>query len=520
MYTVLLVDDERSLRESIQELVDWEGNGFKLIGTAENGLDALQLMEKVGSPDLLITDIKMPVMTGIELAQHVKDEYPTTKVVFLSGYDEFQYAKAGIELNIFQYLLKPISEQEIEKTLATIEKQISNEIRAANDLTQVKKEYLDQLEVMKISFLISLLTETYTNVTQQALEDFIGEYKLDFLQNGTVLLTIQLKEESQDVDLIRFSLSNVIRSILTKYSAAEVFLFSGNIVCLMPVHVPLETINKEIIESALKVLNQEIYIGVSEAFSDILATKKAYRQAIEALDFARYTSEGNIIHVTDIEVGKTTADTFENLDEYSLQLAMKTGDMRTVREQLDKVLKKNNNLNLVASLLYITAIRSLYDSGVEMRDDYTNWYHEFVSQSKYHSASVAAEEIRSFCQKVVNEIAGLRKRYTNTMVAQSLNYMNENFQDADLSLQTVSKHLSLSPTYFSAVFKKETGQSFIEALTEMKMNHAKKLVLTTSHKMFEIAQASGYNDQHYFSYSFKKYFGISPTQMRRELAQV
>lgn len=304
MYTVLLVDDERSLRESIQELVDWEGNGFNLIGTAENGLDALQLVEKVGSPDLLITDIEMPVMTGIELARHVKDEYPTTKIVFLSGYDEFQYAKAGIELNIFQYLLKPISEQEIEKTLATIEKQISNEIRAANDLNQVKKEYLDQLEVMKISFLISLLTETYTNVTQQALEDFIGEYKLDFLQSETVLLTIQLKEESQDVDLIRFSLSNVIRSILTKYSAAEVFLFSGNIVCLMPVHVPLETINKEIIESALKVLNQEIYIGVSEAFSDILATKKAYRQAIEALDFARYTSEGNIIHVTDIEVGK------------------------------------------------------------------------------------------------------------------------------------------------------------------------------------------------------------------------
>src|SRR5690625_3806383 len=117
MYSVILVDDERSLRESIERLVDWEGNGFELIGTAENGLDALELIGKKGVPDLVITDIKMPVMDGIEFAKTLREEYPSIKIAFLSGYDEFQYAVEGIRLNVVSYLLKPISKNEIEEFL-------------------------------------------------------------------------------------------------------------------------------------------------------------------------------------------------------------------------------------------------------------------------------------------------------------------------------------------------------------------------------------------------------------------
>lgn len=540
MYTALLVDDERSLRESISELVDWEANGFRLLGVAENGLDALQFMEEAAVPDLLITDIKMPVMDGIELAKQIREEHPTVKVVFLSGYDEFQYAVAGIQLNIVAYLLKPVAKDEIEKMLQNISGQISEEIREANDLTLVQKSYYEQLEVMKISFLISLLTETYANIGKQDLEEFLASYDLEFLKEEKILFTIQLNQTQQDKsgnhapneELVRFSLSNIVRSILGKYVPSEVFLFSSTIVCLISekaeqLEAILPMLGTEIVETSQKLLGQDVSIGVSEQYNDVFHTKKAYRQAMEATDFARHSGKGAIIYVTDIEGRQQSQDVWEELDDYALLLALKTGDRESVDQMLAAAIpdstepswKRVSAIKIVASLVYITALRALRDSGVDMQEEYTNWYHAFLEGAQYQSLSALKNTVHTFCHAVLQEIQSQRNQHTNSLVAKSLTYIEANFQDPELSLKLVSQHLSVSPTYFSAVFKKETGRSFIEMLTERKMTRAKELVLTTEEKMFEIALQCGYSDQHYFSYSFKKFFGVSPTKMRQLQAQ-
>lgn len=540
MYTALLVDDERSLRESISELVDWGAHGFRLLGVAENGLDALQFMEETAVPDLLITDIKMPVMDGIELAKRIREEHPTVKIVFLSGYDEFQYAVAGIRLNIVAYLLKPVAKAEIEEMLQRIHDQISEEIRQANDLTLVQRGYFEQIEVMKISFLISLLTETYTNVGKGDLEEFLASYDLEFLKEEKALFAIQLKSGGQDTtlgetpkeELIRFSLSNIVRSILGKYVPSEVFLFSSTIICLISekpeqLESALPMLATEIVETSRKLLNQEVCLGVSEQYSDIFQTKKAYRQAMEAVDYARHSGKGEVIYVTDIEAGTKNRAAWEEMDEYALLLALKTGDREIVKQILAAAIPDSSDsgwedisaIKIVASVVYTTALRALRDSGADLQEQYTNWYYAFLEGTQYQSLATIKTVIHQFCQAVLKEIQSQRSQHTNSLVAKSLAYLEANFQDPEVSLKSVSQHLSVSPTYFSAVFKKETGQSFIELLTELKMNRAKELVMTTEEKMFEIALQCGYSDQHYFSYSFKKFFGISPTKMRSLQAQ-
>ncbi|HIZ71647.1 MAG TPA: response regulator [Candidatus Atopostipes pullistercoris] len=194
MYSIILVDDERSLRESIEHIVDWEGNGFHLIGTAQNGLDALELMENDHVPDVVITDIKMPVMDGIELAKKLRDEYPTIKIVFLSGYDEFQYAVEGIRLNVVSYLLKPISKDEIENCLNDLKNTLDEEIQAVNDMSRISGEYQKNLELMKISFLNSLLTEERFEGINNELEEVLKTHELEFFNRGKILFTIRFVE--------------------------------------------------------------------------------------------------------------------------------------------------------------------------------------------------------------------------------------------------------------------------------------------------------------------------------------
>lgn len=531
MYTVILVDDERSLRESIKELVRWEENDFQLIGIAENGLDALQLMEEQGVPDLLITDIKMPIMSGIDLAKRVRQEYPTVKIVFLSGHDEFEYAIEGIKLNVVSYLLKPVSKVEIEECLFIIRKQLDEELQAANDLSRIRKDYYENIDLMKMSFLISLLTETYTNVTKKELKEFLPIYHLEFLENEKMLLTIQLlsEEKEKHTELIRFSLSNIIRKIVGKYVQAEVFIFSSNIICLIAgepdvLEETKDIFTNEIAESSRKLLNQEVYIGVSEHYSNIFQTKKAYRSAIEALDYVHFYGRGHTSYAADIEIDHTKQRIFDELDESALLLAFKTSDEERVKKILNTCLEDTFStggdhfslVQMILSIVYVNGMRALRESGGRADTRYGNWYHELFETFQYQDLPTIRKELFIFCVSIMTDIQQTRKEQSNSLVAKSLRYLEENFSDPELSLKSVSQYLSVSSSYFSAIFKKEVGKSFIEMLTEMKMNKAKDLVLTTNEKMFEIASQCGYIDQHYFSYSFKKHFGVSPTKMRRQ----
>src|SRR5699024_6265126 len=319
------------IRESISELVEWEKTGFNLLGSAENGVDALQLIEKQ-VPDILITDIKMPVMDGIELAKRVREEYPTIKVIFLSGYDEFEFALSGIKLNIAAYLLKPISKNELESTLMDLREQLEEETKEATDLQAIEKGYFENMEVMKISFLISLLTENYPSFHVDELTPFLQQYNLGFLLKKKVMLNIHMSDStlvypqaSQHIELLRYSLSNMVRKIVTNYVHAEVFLFASNVICLIgdeenKIDEYLDILAKEIYGNARKIYGQKITIGISEQYDRIVETKSAFQSTIEAINYAKVYRKGNIVSISDIE--SSSSSTLGLTEELESQLLL------------------------------------------------------------------------------------------------------------------------------------------------------------------------------------------------------
>lgn len=535
MYSVILVDDERSLRESIERLVDWEGNGFELIGTAENGLDALELIEKKGVPDLVITDIKMPVMDGIEFAKTLREEYPSIKIAFLSGYDEFQYAVEGIRLNVVSYLLKPISKNEIEEFLNSLKEAIDEEIRSVNDMSRVSAEYNKNIELVKASFLNSLLTEYNFEESEAGLIEFLSTHELNFLNKEKVLFTVRFSEpytlqnKSQgNSEFQRFSLFQIIQDIIKKYSKNVVFLFSSYVVCILTgtsdeLNDIKDIFAKDVIDTTKKLLNKDVVIGGSDNYINIFETRKAYRDTLTALDYTNSETGESSVFIGDVEKTSSRPEFLYKIDEGSFILALKTNDKNYVSETIkdcfvdDYYINHNRTpiLRTVISIVYVNCIRALRETVGEVDDKVNQWYQQIFEAILYDDLKVIYKELSKFCEYIMEEILKSRTQLKNSLVIESLEYLEENYTDPELTLKSTSQFLNVSSSYFSTVFKKETGKSFIDTLTEMKMNKARDLVLTTELKMFEIASQCGYDDQHYFSYSFKKYFGISPTKMRK-----
>lgn len=535
MFSIILVDDEQEIRESISELVNWEKTGFTFLGAAENGVDALQLIEKK-VPDVLITDIKMPVMDGIELAKRVREEHPTVKVIFLSGYDEFEFAVSGIKLNIASYLLKPISRHELENTLQEIRLQLEEETREATDIQTIEKGYMENIEIMKISFLISLLTENYTALSFEELTPFLSHYQLDFLLKKKVMLNIHLNDSvfkdrktSQQGELMRFSLSNMVRKAAANHVQAEVFLFASNVICLIgdeqeKIDESLDVLAKEIYESAKKLYHQRVTIGISEQYDRISETKNAFQSTIEAINYAGVYGKGHILSISDIDPPESQQFGLTEELESQLLLAIKLGEKEELDRLVDKVLtatfastaRFQANIRLVLGEVFIICMRAMRESGVELEEKFVDQFAFSQDMMEYEHIDNMKKRLSSFCRKMMEKIQQHRAFQTTSLAEQGKKYVDQHYSDPELSMKKVSQKLLISPSYFSAVFKKEIGCSFTEKLTEIRMKKAKELVLSTDMKMFEIASQCGFTDQHYFSYSFKKYYDQSPSKMRKE----
>lgn len=531
MYSILLVDDEQYIRESIIELVQWEKKGFFILGEASNGEEALEVMEK-NVPDILITDIRMPVMDGIELSRRIREKHPSVKIVFLSGHDDFDYAVSGIKLNIIEYLLKPISINDLELMLEQVREALDEEKREVNDLKRIETEYLENFQGIKMSFLVSLITDNYKEVPEIEIKKLIETYRLNLKGAQNVLLNVNIDKstlkkgqtENHDLEMMKFSLANVIRRISSKYLNGEVFNFTSNIVVMLSdskenIELYKDIIVKEISESTQKLFHFSVRIGVSEEYDSLSGAKPAFQSSISALNYGLIMKKNKEVYISDIEMIGLEKMIFDEANETKLISLIKIGSKKELYLFTDELFRgfDNNNqthLQIFLMELYVSVLKAyksvipIYDTDMLQRIQMISDIHH------YQEIEEIREWFKEFCLTVIDSIQTQRKKKTDSLAKKSYDYLIDNYKEPTLSLKSVSKQMAISPSYFSSLFKKENGISFTNALIKIRMEKAKEHLLTTDCKIVEVALVSGYTDQHYFSYCFKKYFGESPNKIR------
>lgn len=523
MYTVVVADDEEELRRALIRKVDFESLGFSVIGEAENGAEALELVEKL-EPDLLLTDIRMPFISGIELARQVREIRPAMQIAFISGYDDFTYAQQAIQYNIVSYMLKPITSAGLTEELKRIKGKIDDKFKefASQNMEQVESS----------SFLMSLILDGYQvrNVdskNEQIMKEAIyygllDEDSKDF--QYTVIVT-SLWDGDGNNCTSRASV-NAIDSILRKYIKHVSFYTEGKVVSLLIstlsgfdkyLHIAVE----EIAQNVKRIMKLTCSIGISRPVNQIIGSHEAYIEAMNAIGYSR-RSGTSVYFISDVE--RTEDFDLEKIQDsiHEVENLIRGGSKQELENYLYTFFDTMNGRRIsqvVANFMMAQLVSAVFKIVYAVVDeDAVTELEKFISVQNLMFLE-DSKEIRKryidFCIMARDLIAEQRKKSSTLICEKALEIIERQYMDPELSLVSISNEIAVSPNYLSALIKKYTDSTFIELLSKKRIEIAKDLLLCSSMKIREISEKCGYSDQHYFSYCFKKYTGESPIMCRR-----
>ncbi len=522
LYRVLLVDDEEDIREGISRKMDWLGLGFSLVGEAANGQDALELAESL-RPDVILTDIKMPFMDGLELCRILTDRLPAARFVVFSGFDAFEYAKQAIQMNVVEYILKPINADELSAVLRRLKDQLDRERAERRNVELLRSRYTENLPVLRELFYANLLEghiEPGTERERAARLDidlqgeewavglaYIGSDRRDALSTLSVQ---KLLEESLTADRCRLTLYNdwvaVIVSLTESFTIYELIRVLDRVCTL-----------------AASYLGLTLTVGVGAPCKELSGMARSAAEARTALEYRSMVGRGQVIYIGDLEPDGGQVLTFEEADERTLTAAVRLGSEQEVRDAAaalaGKIREANpsaGQYNLFLMELVTHLMKMTRRSGVGVEEVFGTGF----SLPIQDSALPSLEELEDWCAERYLRLRTLiRRRQTDSAgqtVETAKEYIRQHYAESDLSVEKLCAYLHLSSTYFSTLFKRETGTSFTAYVTTVRMEAAAEAIRGTEEKTYLIAQRCGYEDPNYFSYVFKRHFGVTPTKYRSE----
>ena len=514
MMKVFLVDDEIAIRENLRNSFPWEENGFQLVGEAPDGEMALPMIRDL-NPDILLTDIRMPFMDGMELCAQVKRVLPWIGVVILSGYDDFAYARQAISLGVKEYLLKPITADELGEALKRVAARITEERRAAS----LRRDAASGNPFLREKLLASLFTEEGDRFEDEQLMRQMRAMGVNLAAGCYVVIDIAfpLKDEAR----VR---AREALSALAEASGGSVFT------CGMP-HgaraLVLGDNERDAEERAYSFAASaahlpqlescdQLLLSIGETVTDYFEIRKSMQSARHVRHAAVGRGGGRrIIGVGELDDETTSLNSLELSPLYErLQYAP--------AEELDAILADYADLlgsgaegrELALGYLRIAAViaarQIVSDAGADPQ--------RVLDEGRIAEA-LRAEGIEAV-RALLNEAMACRDRsgrgQGQTPVARARRFLSRRYSDPNLMLQDVAGEVGMSQSHFSTVFAQETGLTFTQYLTALRIGKAKELLSATAMRSSEIAFAVGYNDAHYFSYMFKKQTGMTPSEYRKE----
>ncbi|MFX3635887.1 MAG: response regulator [Candidatus Pristimantibacillus sp.] len=540
MYKVLLVDDEADVREGLVQEIDWEACGFTIVGTAENGQEAVEMADRLDI-DVVITDISMPFMDGLQLSEWLRAHYPLVKIVILTGYDEFDYARQAIRLSVDEYLLKPFSSDSFTELLLKIKHAIEAEVAEREDVRHLKEHYRTSLPLLRETFLASLLTR---KLSKTKIEEKTMNYDLHLTGKQYAVAVIALhpadeassSEESQhslkhsgDLDLMLHAMLNIAKELWEPHYFGSAFIYQDSIALLAVNEESTEEawLNKmqETLENMLKsivhYLKLPVTIGVGSVVTDLANVKYSFTDALLALDYRLVLGSDKVIFIHDVEERGYEKLRFDELKEQALTRSLKVGTIEELNEAIEAIFHElsettyaYNDIQMYLLEVVTAVLRTAKDADVDLDQLFGGGFQLHGEIFKFSGLLEAQRWFRDLCLRIMKQIASTRQHTYKDIVEKAVHYTKDHYSDPEISIQRLCSYLHISTGYFSGVFKKEVKMTFVQYLMHIRMEAAKELLRSTELKAFEIAERVGFADPNYFSFCFKKQVGISPRDYR------
>lgn len=530
LYNVLLVDDEADVLQAMKKKIDWEALGFCLAGTAENGQEALEMAEQLHI-DVVMTDIKMPYMDGLTLCKNLKQSYRNMKVIIYSGFDDFEFAREAVHLEAEEYLLKPISAGDMEAAFSKVRKKLDQEYDEYRNLNRLSEYYRKSLPAMREQLVMGILEGRIAGERARAMMETY-EICLDspFYVVAALYMDVNPREEQpQPAQLFTLSLKDMVQDYLKNRTRffSTAFLDQVIVIFMLDEREEIDQVLyhlDQICKMGFRVLKSSVTAAVGQICANTDALHTSYEEAVNAMEYRSILGSGQVLYINDIEPCSeenilVTEHEFQNL-VHAVKLGNRDETNAAIAQIMDSIRKERISPGQY-QLLFMELLSELMKIGRAYKLHPNQIFGEHAGSWQELYRMVTVDELEGWLQEVCTNLRHVlrheRRDSAARLTEQAKAYIEEHYKESDLSADSLCRCLNVSAAYFSTIFKREVGMSFVAYLTKIRLEHALELLRTTEDKTYIIASRVGYMEPNYFSYVFKKQYGISPSKYRAEM---
>lgn len=525
MYRFVIIDDEPVVREGMAGNIDWAAHGFELVAACRDGREGIAAIEE-HEPHVVLSDICMPFVDGLELASFIAERYPATKTILLTGFDEFHYAQEAVKLQVRDFLLKPVTAAQLRGHLDMIYRELEAERSRSRHLERIQEQAKESLPLLRERFLHRLVRGVLSPDEQHRRVELLslpltGPWFCAFICDPD---NVEASEE-----LTVLAVQNVLSDVAEESGVAVAFATArGNAAAIVSEADPAaaEACALELAEVAAERVAAElgitISVGIGQAVNALEEIPAAYKGARQALEHRLVVGPNRI---TTLAQAGATPPARAPIDSSGLRSqfarGLKTGSREETEAALATLVGLLQDSGGSAELCYEQMHRLLADSlaaleavGIDHRELPDVGENAFAELATLKTLRDMQSWFERLALRVRERIGRNREHHSSDKAEAAVRYIDEHYGSKDLSLSEVCKTLAVSKSYFSALFKEHTEMTFVEYLTNARIERAKELLLTTDLKSYEVADRVGFGDAHYFGLTFKKQVGATPTEYR------
>lgn len=531
MLRLLLVDDEQPILDGLKQLIDWERTGVSEIRTAANGQEALDMADSF-RPNIVITDIRMPFMDGLQLIKSFRDKLPETKCIILCGYQDFEYARDAIKYGAVRYLVKPVDEDELREIILDLKDSISKTKKERERFEELNRKLLESTPYLRNKLLYSIMTgETKdTAEVEKQLAGFgIGRFPDKFICAVIEFELIEANEgfNSENIELIRFAIANISDELIYSRAAGLVFyMLEKQITVILDMSAcqpgTADDLLRGVIHQVARNLNVTVTIGVSNPCSGLKDAPRGYKEARSALKYKLMLGRGKVLYYSEVACNFCNefilpVSMWKRL-ENSVITADSAGIPGVIRDLFSDLRSRKLDPSRLLSgcrdeLLVIR--RNLDEIGLD-----TGTVSGFIDRFDNEMQNMTLDELEArftsaFCD-IAREVFQSGSSGIRAIISQIRQYIDQNYA-TEITLNTIAEQFYVNASYASRLFKQELSENFIDYLTNKRMNEAIKLLQTTDLTVYEVSEKIGYGNPKYFSQLFKKHTGFSPRDYRNDI---
>lgn len=523
-----IVDDIRSVVDMLKNKIPWSEHGIEVVGSATNGEEGLAVIKQT-SPDIILTDIRMPKMDGLEMTRSIVEVLPHSKIIILSAYTDFEYAKKAIQYGALDYVKKPFAIDDIIKVVLKAKEAWEQEKRDRTHVIGLEKKIKESLPALRQEYM-SLLVHHQTE--EEDLVEWWGFLDLPPLQAPLAVMVIQIDQFTdkygglvvKELELARFSLQNIVEETMKEHTSAVIFREALNrYVCIMQAQPGerLMRIADACCENIASYTKFTISIGIGPEASSVRELPKSYQQALSALSYHFYTG-GNGAFSAQQEAQDSAAGwiyTAESENEFLF--GFRSGNKEKTLEWLASIFDEMQSSVVlpepsdVEHLFHGLSLRMLRVLLEKFPRSSLNEFETKVQEARSGSRSSLQEYrqwLTELCDIGCRLIDKERASESQKIIYRSIDYIKSHLQ-LDLTLEHCARQANLSWGYYSNLFKKVSGTTFQQFVTQAKIERAKSMLIE-DFQVQEIAQELGYEHRRYFSEVFKKQTGLTPTEFK------